>query len=286
MRFALKDTATTFAVDLPDRADATPSFTVTGPSGGVLLTSTPATLDAVDTTLASAAAAGATSVSVTSASGVTVGRKYLLGGPEATGGERVTVRAVSGATVSLARPLRTSKSNGASFRSTRVECAVTAAAVPSYGRHYRLTISWDVSTVDQPPVEVPFDVTRYVPLTHLSVDDVADLDPILAKRLPAGLWAPALIAQSWDMLLRRVAAKKEPGALIGSIDLTTPHAYLFRALLAETAGSDFATYRDDLRARYDAELELSLAAAAFDDDGDGSPEPHERWMRGIDVMRG
>jgi hypothetical protein len=286
MRFALKDTATTLAVDLPERPDALVTFVVVGPSGGETLASTSATVDNVDTTLNGAASAGASSVVVTSAGGITAGRKFLLGGSETTGGERVTVKSVSGTTVTLARPLRMAKSNGARFTSTRVECAVTAAAVPSYGRHYRVTIAWSVSSVPQSPVEVPFDVVRYLPLTHLSLDDVTDLDPLLLKRLPAGLWPPALIERAFDQLCRRIAAKKEPGALIGAIDLTIPHGYLFRALLAETAGSDFDEYRKLMVARYAETLDEVLASAAFDDDADGEPESHEQWFRSVDVIRG
>ena len=82
MRFVELSTATTLAVDLPERADATPTFVVRGPSGGVVQASSAVTLDTVNTTLASAAAAGAQTVSVTSATGLIVGRKYQLAGNE------------------------------------------------------------------------------------------------------------------------------------------------------------------------------------------------------------
>ena len=285
MRFLLKDTAATLAFDLPQRADATPTFVVTGPGGGDTQASSSVTLDTVNTTLSGAAAAGASSVTVTSASGIVVGRKYLLAGAEATGGERVTVKSIASTTITLVRPLRFAKASGATFQSSRLTMAVTAAAVPSYGRHYRATISWAVSTVAQDAVHVDFDVCRYVPSTVLSLDDVSDLDPMLAKRLPAGLWVPALMDRAWDMMLRRIASKKEPGSLIGSVDLTTPHSYLVRALLAETAGEDFAAYHTSMVERYVTELESVLASAAFDDDMDGEPEPHEQWFRSVDVIR-
>jgi hypothetical protein len=286
MRFAARDAATSFAVDLPARPDATPTFTVLGPSGGETQASSNVTLDGVATTLSGAVAAGATSLTVTSATGITTGRKYLLGGTEAGGGEAVTVKGVASTTVTLVRPLRAAKASGAAFQSTRVTCAVEAAAVPSYGRHYRLSIAWALSAVAQPAVDVPFDVCRYVPLSHLTVDDVGDMDPAVIKRLPAGLWPPALIAKAWEILCRRIAAKKAPGALIGSIDLTIAHGYLFRALLLETAGDGFDDDRARVMARFAEELEATLASAAFDDDGDGDPEPHEQWFRSVDVIRG
>jgi hypothetical protein len=286
MRFTARSTATTIVVDLPARADASPTFVALTPAGGSAQASTNATLDSVSTTLSAAPAAGATSVAVTSATGIIAGRKYLVGGPESVGGERVTVKSVSGTTITLVRPLRYAKASGAAFQSTRVECAVTSGAVSSYGRHYRVVISWAVSTVAQPSLDVPFDVVRYMPLTTLSLDDVTDLDPMLLKRLPAGLWAPARIDRAWEILLRRIASKKCPGALIGAIDLTIPHGYMFRALLAETAGAEFEAYRTLMVERYASELESVLSSAAFDDDMDGKPEAHEQWFRSIDVIRG
>jgi hypothetical protein len=286
MRFAARSTATTLAVDLPARPDATPTFTVVGPAGGVTQAAGDVTLDGADTTLAAPAVAGATLVTLTSATGVTAGRRYLVAGPEGTGGEAVTVRSVSGAAVRLVRPLRADRASGVAFQSARVTCAVEVAAVPSYGRHYRLAIAWALAAVEQPVVDVPFDVCRYVPLSHLTVDHVGDMDPAVIKRLPAGLWPPALIDRAWEILCRRIAAKKAPGALIGSIDLTVAHGYLFRALLLETAGDGFDDDRARMMARFGEELEATLASAAFDDDMDGEPEPHEQWFRSIDVIRG
>jgi hypothetical protein len=146
-------------------------------------------------------------------------------------------------------------------------------------------IAWAVSTVTQPPFVFSFDCTRYDPISGLSVDDVADLDPALAKRVPAGLWAPAVVARAWDMILRRVATKVAPGALVGTIDLTTAHGYLVRALLAETSGEDWAAYRDDMRTRFTQEMDAALAGGPIDSDQDGAIEPNEGWYLGIPVSR-
>lgn len=65
-----------------------------------------ATYDTVDTTLSASASEGATSVTVTSATGVTVGRTYILGlGAEAKRQLAVEVDSVSGTTVTLKDPL-------------------------------------------------------------------------------------------------------------------------------------------------------------------------------------
>lgn len=275
--------AHTVAVDLPARPDAAPTFAVYAPEGGSVETGT-STLDAVDTTLASSAAAGASTLTLTSGTGVVAGRRYLLGGTEELGGEQVTVRAVSGAAVTLLRPLARAAASGATFESTRV--SVTLAAIATVGRHYRVELAYDVSAVAQPPFVVPFDVVRYTPRTLLTFEELRDLDPLLAKRFPAGGWFPALRDRAWSMILHAVASKVAPGALAGAIDLTIPHGYLVRALLAENAGLDFEPHRAQLMARYSYELETALAATAIDSDQDGAVESNEGWFRSVPVLRG
>ena len=273
----------TLAVYLPARADATPTATVYGPEGGAQQTPS-VTLDTVATTLSGSASAGATSVTVASATGITAGRRYLLAGGEDAGGETVTVRAVSSNTVTLVRPLRWAAASGASFVGHRITMALTSLSTAD--RHYRAEVTWAVSTVAQPPFVVPFDVVRYWPRSGLTAEDLRDLDPLFSKRLPAGTWIPAVIDRAWDQILARVASKVAPGALVGALDLTVPHGYLVRALLLETAGPDAAQERELLFARYGAELDSALAATAIDDDQDGAVEPHEGWYRSIPVLRG
>lgn len=288
MRFVTLSTAATLWVDLPARADATPTFVVRNPAGGTIQSSASVTLGTSNTTLSGAAAAGASTVSVTSASGIAAGRKFLIGGPEESGGERVTVRSVSGTTITLVRPLRAAKASGAAFASTRVDLAIDAGTPSTIGRHWRAEITWAVSSVSQAVHVVPFDVVRYQPLTSLEGDDIADLDPLLAKRLPAGLWLPATIEAAWDMILRRLAQQKDPGALVGAIDLTTPHQYLVRKLLAETGATnpELLDHAKFLGERYVQELETALASAAVDDDQDGAVEKHEGWTKTLDLARG
>jgi len=283
MRLVPRSQSYSLAVYLPARADATPTATVYSPNGGSDQTPS-VTLDTVATTLSGAASAGATSVTVTSATGIVAGRRYLLAGGEDAGGETVTVRAVSSTLVTLVRPLRWAAASGASFVGHRVTLSLSAIA--SEARHYRAEIAWAVSAVTQPPFVVPFDVVRYWPRTGLTAEDLRDLDPLFNKRLPAGTWIPAVIDRAWDQLLARVASKVDPGALVGALDLTVPHGYLVRALLLETAGPEAAQERELLFARYSTELDSALAAAAIDDDQDGAVEPHEGWYRSIPVSRG
>lgn len=273
----------TLPLYLPARADATPTAAVYTPAGGSTQTPT-VTRDTVATTLSASASAGATSVSVTSASGIIVGRRYLIAGGEDAGGEEVTVKAISGTTITLVRALRLAAASGASFECARVTLAITA--ITPADRNYRVEVSWAVSSVTQPVFVADFDVVRYFPRSGLTAEQIRDFDPLFNKRLPAGTWIPGLLDKAWDMILARVAQKVPPGGLAGSNDLTIPHAYLVRALLLETAGPEQAAEYERLMARYTSELDVMLAASAIDNDQDGAIEKHEGWYRSIDVARG
>jgi len=287
MRFVERSTLTTVALELEQRADATPTFAVRAPTGGLTLSATAVTLDTVNTTLSGAAAAGASTVTVTSATGIVRGRKYLLTGAAAVGGEFVTVKSIASTTITLVRPLMLAHASGATFASTRFTCAITAAAVGSIGRGYRIEVTYLVGTAYQQIAVFPFDVVRTAPVTYLRADDVADLDAIFAKRLAAGVWFPALADRAWDMICARIAVKMSPGAVLGSRDLTIPHSYLVRALCLENAGSEFDDMRKALAERFQQELDAHLAAGPIDDDQDGNVEANEGWKpRTITVQRG
>lgn len=288
MRWARYQVGGTLEAYLPQRADATPTFVCYGPDGGSLQASANATLDTVNTTLSAAPSAGAGTVSVTLATGITMGRRYLIGTSEAAGGEIITVKSLASTTVTLARPLRRAHANGAAFAGTRVTLAVGAAACPTCQRHCRAELAWKVSTAAQDPLVLPFDVVRYAPVSYLCAEDLRDLDPVLAKRMAEGVWLPATIDRAWDMLLTRVAARSvHPGGLVGVIDLTAPHGYLTRALLAET--STQGAEREDLEKRFAQELDAVLAAGVYDADQDGSTTGDEdiaaRWRRGGRMVR-
>jgi hypothetical protein len=285
MHFVPLSQAYVLAVDLPQRADATPTWAALGPGGGSLLTGT-VTMGTVNTTLNGATAAGATSLVVASATGIAAGSRYLVGGAEDSGGEFITVKSIASTTITPVRPLRLAHATGVGFQSTRVTLSLTTAASPSVGRHYRVAITWALSSVTQPPAVVAYDVVRFYPLTSLSLDRVLDADPLFAKRLSAGAWWPSLRDDAWDELLERVAAKKDPGSIVGTLDLTEPHRYLVRVRAAETAGPEFDQYRQTMAQRFLETLDAALGAHALDDNQDGAVSSNEGWRREILLERG
>lgn len=283
MRWVQYGGSGTIAFDLPSRPSGAGTASVVSLAGAVLASPTP-TLDSVNTTLGAAAAAGASTLTLTSASGVTAGRRYLLGGGEPAGGESVLVASVSGSVATLARPIASARASGATFQSARLTVAITSASTAEVCRQRR--VEWtdpDTSEV----IAVPFDVTRYAPRSHLTASYLLDFDPSLRRRLATGAWLPALVERAWEMLLDDLGTKsRHPGGYAGVIELTTPHAYLVRALAAETDTTDEGiAYRDDMRTRYAAELDRALASVAYDAAGDGNAVVGGAMWRGVPLVR-
>lgn len=284
MRYAVLTKTATLVVTLPTRPTGAGTAVVRESSGGALETITP-TLDSVNTTITADVAAGRATLAVTSATGITRGRRYLLDGAEDGGGEQVTVVGIAPTTLTLARVLRRAHASAATFASTRLSFPITAASTATVGRNLR--VEWtDPDTSDV--VAVPFDVVRWSPLTTLTSEGLRGADPLFTKRIPADLWLPDTITAAWDKITDALATKgRVPGGFAGTIDLTRAHSYLCRALLAEgfTRDAEGAAYIDDMRGRYRQELEETLAGIAYDEGGSGAAKTGAGEWRGVPLVR-
>lgn len=262
MRWVQLNVPSVLTADAPRRPVGVGTYVVLDVSGGTLQAAAAPTLDAVSTTLTVLAPAGSSTLTLASVAGLVVGRRYLLGGPEPTGGETVTIRSVAGLVVTTVRPLRAAQAVGATLQGTRLSFPVGAPSITTPCRNRR--IEWTPAAGDEDlALVLPFDVPRYAPVTYLVIEDLRDLDPLLAKRLSAGTWLPAVIARAWDVLLGHVSQKIDPGGVAGTVDLTIAHGYLVRALLAETAGQDTEAVAY-LQIRYQQERDNALGALAYD----------------------
>lgn len=269
--------------DPPTRPSGAGTAVVRDVRGGQLEAVTP-TLDTVNTTLAASADAGALTLSLTSATGVSAGRRYLVGGPEGEGGEWVTVRSLSGTTATLVRRLQRARASAVTFVGTRLTFAVTTASTASPGRNFRVEWTSPEGVVSA----IPFDVTRYAPVSGLTGEELLDLDPTFFSRVSAQEWLPGRVAVAWEMILRFISQAYAPGGLAGTVDLTTAHSYLVRALLAEGFGkSDEAVAElEDLRRRYAQERDAALGACAYDERQTGAASNRQGFHRRIALVRG
>lgn len=286
MRFVTLNGTATLTAYLANRPAAalTSAVDVYDSDGGATQTDVTPTLGSTNTTTTGAASAGASTLALTSASGVVVGQRYLVTGPEAQGGEMVTVSSIASLTVTLSAPLRRAHAVGASFVSTRLSIAITTASTASTRRNMRAEFT-DPDTGDV--AVIPFDVVRWTPRTELTIADLRSLDAQVAKRIPSTLWLPDMIAEAWDRICDDLATKdRVPGGFAGTITLTRAHSYLVRALLAETAGDDAAGYRDDMRERYAQERDAALAVTSYEAAQTGATKSGAAAWRGLQIVRG
>jgi hypothetical protein len=128
--------------------------------GGTSLSTPSVTIDSVNTTLGSAAAAGSSQLTVASGTGITARRRYLLTDAD---GERdwVHVRAVSGTTVTLFDPLENSFASGATFQGCRLSATVASASCDELGEGYEARWVYTIGGV-QYKAQTRFDVVRSV----------------------------------------------------------------------------------------------------------------------------
>lgn len=284
MHLATLNRDSTLVHHLDRRPGSVGTFDAYGPAGESLVAAGTPVLGTCNTTLASAAAAGTLSLTLTSASGVAVGQRFLVGGAEDTGGETVTVRSLSGTTATLVRPLRGARGAGDTFQSTRVSFPIPAAALTRVTRGCR--VEYEVGA-DYPVTVLAFHVVRYIPQSHLTLEDLRDLDPIIGKRIPEGTWLPGLVARGWDVMLSRLVQRVNPGGLVGTVDLTLAHGYLTRALLAETAGggAEVTAYRENMERRYGQELDAAVSACVYDPNQDGTTKTQAVAFQALRIQR-
>lgn len=285
MYFVTLNSTGSLVFDLPQRPDAS-SITASlyTPSGGSLAGATVA-LDSVNTGLTLAVSSSTVALVVASATGMAVGRRYLLDGSEDTAGEWVTVRTLSGTTVTPLHPPVSSHASGSTLQSARVTVTVPAATTTPVGRHYRCELSWQVSGSNQAPYVATYDVVRYTPVSYLTREDVGTIDPTFIKKIPSG-WAFQQVKQgTWDEMLQRIASTVAPGSLVGTVNLTRPHAFLVLAELVLSAGEEAAPFRERLIQRHKESLDAALAAHAIDENQDGNNNQDEGWRNSVILVR-
>ncbi|MBT9557899.1 MAG: hypothetical protein IV100_17820 [Myxococcales bacterium] len=125
---------------------------------GTQLTAPSVTIDPVNTTLSSAASAGATTLSVASASNIAARRRYLVIDSD---GERewVRVRSISGTTVTLFDPIENALSSGSTFQGCRLTATAAAAACPVLDEGYEARWVYTIGSVES-KAQTRFDVVR------------------------------------------------------------------------------------------------------------------------------
>lgn len=269
----------------PDTGSVTASLYL--PSGGSNGTGS-VSVESVSSSVNAAATAGATTLNVGSTTNFKVGHRYIVGNadPDDYSAEFLTIKSKTTNSIRLMRPLLWDHANGDPLVSSQVEISLTAAQCNTIGAGHRVEVSYRVSGSVQPVHVEAFTVARYMPISHLNIETLRDLDPTLSKKIPSGISFEDFKSQTWEMVLNRIAINYSPGSLVGTVVLTQPHAYFCRMTLAELAGPDYLDYRNLMAQRFDEELKFALGSAVVDMDQDGSTNgPGDKYVRQMKIVR-
>mgnify|MGYP000473178673 CR=1 FL=1 len=220
----------TFFYDPPEgRPSGTPTVSVydaTSDDGAPADTATTGacSVDAVSTTVAVAASVGDQSISVASATGISIGRRYLLtnAGGES---ESAEVKSIAGVVIGLRRPILNDQTTAATFAGTRVSIAVDSTWSAAVGNlteweagHSGYRLRWAYTVAGVARIGVSFadlvrysaknlatgiDVDRRFPgwLDRLGPDDVEDQGAALVEE---AFQAVRLDALGDEQVLRRI----------------------------------------------------------------------------------
>lgn len=243
-------------------------------ASGVVVASTPATVDTVATTLTEGVAAGATLVKVVSAAGIAADRLYRLGGDAP---ELVEVEDIDVLDLHLKHPTSETHAVGDAFEGTRISYSYTP---PTIGDAFQATFSWLVGATAQQPEPIEFRVVTREVSNPASDTDVYRIVPNLH------LWIP----EGWDLSEAREDAFEEVKAMIsargvplsdyrGTRGLRLAVAYGTAALAYETAGQAYLPTVEAFRARRDNFLDLYVRTTAADAVRDDAIEDVERVGR-------
>lgn len=281
--------------ELPTRAL---SGSITGSiynnNGGITGVSASFTTSSINTTIQTAVSAAAMSVVVAGSITPVKNHRYLIGVSEEQNGEFITLKSFTTAggntTLNLMRPLTFSYSAGEPVGDTTVVLTIGTGSTGQVNWNNYATLQYIPSsslgfaTDFADTIHKSFDITRFIPITTLSIEDLRDFDPQLAKKGMQGLSVYNLMTKAWEMLLARVGARSNMGGIVGSVDLTVPHSYLTRRLIAEL-DPEMKEYADMLSQRFNEEFESILGVAAIDRSGDGRIQPWERFRQSVKFSR-
>lgn len=263
--------AVTFEAHLPavSDADPTPTLTLYDADGTELLSAQALTRDTTSTTLAELAPAGSNRIDVASASGIAVGREYLIGSSsEVT--ELRRVLQVLGTRLLLSGPLFYDHARTATVASTRVTCAITAGTFPDPVRYGKARIAYEVSNAAQ-ILDLQFAVSEHALTTVARL--LSHADPALLTRLSEGTDIDSIMLLARDILEMDIGAKwpawLQRGTFVG-YDI----AHLWKTLEL-LATPDRPEHMAIYEKRYEAALQKVVTQPTVDHDDDNAVSPAE-----------
>jgi hypothetical protein len=282
----VRDLGGTVEVQLLVRPDASPAPTVdvVGPGGTLYVDAQTATVDSVNTTLATGAVRGDTLVAVASATGITVGREYAIGDDTLSPNEIVRVRGISGTQISLSRPLLNHVNDTAGFVGTRLsyDTDSTEASALFWNGHAKFT--WTESTTTRHSfVGVESVLKRKERLA--TPQDLARRDPKIFEKLPNTQDIDELLQAGYDDTLEHMGGRFRARTVVSSSAFVLPTVYRALMLVASLYGPEWVDQREYYRTEWERAMNALAATQAVDNDQDSAIETHEGGFTTIKVSR-
>lgn len=286
MQFIPRDVGGTIRWRAPLRAtatdgtDATPTVIVYNEGGGEAVASANATLHVVNTTTSSALAAGGTTLTITSATGVVRGDELLLG-PNIVGeSEFVKIKGVdsAGLTIVLAHPSLYTYASGVSLEGTYQSTTIAASVVAKSYQNWRAVFSWLLLGVQQGVGIVRFDVIRHW-ISHqpCTLNDLRSLDPLVTQRMASTYDWEAGLDAALNLVIRECNQNLRAAAILADDDWRELVALRFlSAYVGPALGERGDVYTKTWESRYRASYAVFKPQLVSDEDEDGAIATQEK----------
>jgi hypothetical protein len=270
-------------------------------SGGTVLTaaaSTYVTQDTVTTTIGAAAAAGSSSVTVASATGITVGKRYLLTNKIGQT-EWVEVESVASTTVTFTAPLQRSfatlSTNYGTFESTEWYYTLQSTDYSALAEMHQAKTVYTAGGLSRTQ-RVTFDIVRVPLVNALTADELFARWPDIWRQEGAEHRGSSFKRQretAWQIVKQRIrqhgnaAGQWRPAMVFDRADLMQfAFAVLKRELhLAGVEVDKDQPTREMLDKEVDREQSLAFASITMDLDEDEAQGAHEIPRHELDFIR-
>lgn len=271
------DVETTVGIDIPSHPAAA-TVSLYDDAGSAIFEDKDAVVSTIDTTLDGAVSAGAESLNVDAATGISSGVEFTVAAPS----ERCLVRTIATKAVTLARPLLYDHADGVAIEGCRLTYAVSSTYAGTRINDGRLV--WTITASGETFIQACC-CTEYPFQTNLAHEQhLLDHDALLFTKLPKGASTGRMLVHGAKEVIKRLTAITggRPYTFIGPPQFTDAICLAALVKLYEPQTSDRAAV---LYERYetalDRELKLVLSGVAYRDaDQDGAVEAHEQRAAG------
>ena len=271
----------TISCDVLTRPTTGATVTVIDGNGTTKASAQTATLSTVNSTISSAAAKGALSVVVVSATGIASNVEFWLASPP----EKVRCKSISSLTVTLWQPLLYAHASGVKAEGTQLTYAVTAAQANAIWWDGRA--QWVIDSAAAVSLFTSVECTKYPLARNATVQDLYAEHPKLFQIMDVETDLERLLDLAHEDVLTRIGAKARCRVFAGSTQYNRAVVYLAISNIYRRQASDDGTRLfERYRAEAEAEIERIVAIVPRDSDQDAAIEASDQMSyRNLKLVR-